>query len=70
MEERPSQRDLILAALLEGPKSLRELAEITGIRRPEVEMTLVGLRAEALVREEEVRGLLRRRTVYRLTEEG
>ena len=59
-----------MAALLEGPKSPKELAEITGMRRSEVEVVLVSLRASGLVREEEVRGLLRRRTVYLLTEEG
>jgi DNA-binding MarR family transcriptional regulator len=70
MEDWSSRRDLILVALLEGPKSPRELAEVTGMRRPEVEMVLVSLRAAGLVVEEEVKGLLRRKTVYRLTEEG
>ena len=40
------------------------------MRRPEVEMALVSLRAAGLVVEEEVKGFLRRKTVYRLTEEG
>ena len=70
MEDWSSRRDLILVALLEGPKSSKELAEFTGMRRPEVEMALVSLRAAGLVVEEEVKGLLRRKTVYRLTEEG
>jgi DNA-binding MarR family transcriptional regulator len=70
MEDWSSRRDLILVALLEGPKSPKELAEVTGMRRPEVEMALVSLRAAGLVVEEEVKGLLRRKTVYRLTEEG
>jgi DNA-binding MarR family transcriptional regulator len=70
MEDWSSRRDLILAALLEGPRSLKELAELTGLRRAEVEMVLVSLKASGLVMEEEVRGLLRRRTVYLLTEEG
>ncbi len=60
----------MLVSLLEGPKSLKELAEVTGMRTSEVEMTLVALKAAALVKEEEVKGLLRRKTVYRLTEEG
>ena len=70
MEDWSSRRDLILASLLEGPRSLKELAELTGLRRAEVEMVLVSLKAAGLVREEEARGLLRRRTVYLLTEEG
>jgi DNA-binding MarR family transcriptional regulator len=70
MEDWSSRRDLILVALLEGPKSPKELAEFTGMRRPEVEMALVSLRAAGLVVEEELKGLLRRKTVYRLTEEG
>jgi DNA-binding MarR family transcriptional regulator len=70
MEDWSSRRGLILAVLLEGPKSPKELAEVTGMRRPEVEMVLVSLRAAGLVSEEEVKGLLRRKTVYRLTEEG
>ncbi len=70
MEDWSSRRDLILVALLEGPRSLKELADITRMKGSEVEMALVTLKASALVREEEVRGLLRRRTVYSLTEEG
>jgi DNA-binding MarR family transcriptional regulator len=70
MEDWSSRRDLILVALLEGPNSSKELAEFTGMRRPEVEMALVSLRAAGLVVETEVKGLLRRKTVYRLTEEG
>jgi len=69
MEDWSSRRDLILASLLEGPRSPKELAELTGLRRTEVEMVLVSLKAAGLVMEE-VRGLLRRRTVYLLTEEG
>ena len=70
VEDWSSRRDLILASLLEGPRSPKELAELTGSRRAEVETLLVSLKASGLVREEEVRGLLRRRTVYWLTEEG
>ncbi len=70
MENWSSRRDMILVALLEGPRSLKELAEITGMKGSDVEMTLVALKAAALVKEEEVKALLRRKTVYRLTEEG
>lgn len=70
MEGWASRRDVVLVALLEGPRTSGELARVTGLKGSELEMTLVSLEAAGLVRRQEVRGLLRRKTVYSLTEEG
>ncbi|MEM2858568.1 MAG: winged helix-turn-helix transcriptional regulator, partial [Nitrososphaerota archaeon] len=70
MEGWAIRRDLVLVALLEGPKTLSELSRVTGLSRSELEATLLSLKVAGLVLEQEARGLIRRKTVYSLTEQG
>ncbi|MEN3047491.1 MAG: helix-turn-helix domain-containing protein [Candidatus Caldarchaeales archaeon] len=69
-EDWTTRRSLVLAALLEGPVTAAEVADRTGLRRSEVESALISLEAAGLVASQEVKGFLRRRTVYSLTERG
>ncbi|MCS7117830.1 MAG: hypothetical protein NZ957_03490 [Thaumarchaeota archaeon] len=69
-EDWRAKRNLVLVALLEGQKSASDIASRTGLQRFEVEATLLSLAASGLVREQEVKGLFTRKTVYSLTELG
>ncbi|MCS7095049.1 MAG: hypothetical protein NZ988_04490 [Thaumarchaeota archaeon] len=69
-EDWRSKRGLVLASLLQGPLTSSEITNLTGLERSEVEAILLSLAATRMVEEREMKGLLRKKTVYSLTELG